>query len=51
MKLRADRREERRREAEERNAAWAKLTTAEKVSSLNRRGARALRQRKKLGVL
>lgn len=51
MRLRADRREERRREAQERNEAWRKLSAAEKLRALDRRlgaGVGAKRQRKAL---
>jgi hypothetical protein len=50
MRLRADRREERRKEAEERNQKWAQLTTSEKILSLSRRPGQSKRQMKKLEV-
>lgn len=46
MRLRNDKRDQRKREAEARNAAWRALTPEQQVDSLNDRGARACRQRK-----
>jgi hypothetical protein len=51
MRLRTDRRPDRVREAAERNALWAKLSSAEKLEQLNRRlgvGVGAKRQRRLL---
>jgi hypothetical protein len=43
-------REARRKEAEERNAQWAALTPLQQVASLNARGMRAIKQRKKIAL-
>ena len=51
MKLRKDRRDERQREAVERNARWSALTPEQQVIELDRRGERAIKQRSKLAWL
>lgn len=54
MRLRADRTVERRREAQERQEAWNKLSPAEKLKSLDERlgvGKGAKRQREKLNLV
>jgi hypothetical protein len=48
MKLRKDRREQRRREAVERNQRWAELTPLEQLQILNEREVTATRQRAKI---
>jgi hypothetical protein len=53
MRLRADLRAERRREAQTRNARWASLTPAQKLDDLDVRlgiGRGAEKQRKKLNA-
>ena len=49
MRLRADRRDERRSEATERNAAWQALSTKDKLHVLARRPGNSKRQVRKLG--
>ena len=48
MKLRKDRREQRRREAAERNQRWSELTPLEQLQILDEREVKATRQRAKL---
>lgn len=48
MKLRKDRREQRRREAVERSQRWSELTPLEQLQELNEREVMATRQRAKL---
>jgi len=48
MKLRKDRREQRRREAVERNQRWSELTPPEQLQILNVREVTATRQRAKI---
>lgn len=48
MKLRADGRETRRKEAEERNAAWRALSLNQKIASLKGRRGQSKRQLSKL---
>lgn len=48
MKLRPDRKEARRREAEERNERWRALSTEEKLRSLLSRRGQSKRQVEKL---
>jgi len=48
MKLRADRRDERRSEALQRNEAWGALSIAEKLRRIAERPGNAERQRMKL---
>jgi hypothetical protein len=48
MRLRNDRREQRRRVAEVRNAEWRALSVEEQIASLDQRDVRACRQREKL---
>jgi hypothetical protein len=48
MRLRADRRVERREEAVERNSAWAALSAADKIKSLEARRGESKRQLAKL---
>ena len=48
MRLRADRREERRREALLRNEAWQALSTADKLKSLSGRPGASKRQHQRL---
>jgi hypothetical protein len=50
MKLRADRRDERRSEASVRNEAWRKLNREEQIASLKERPGKSLKQLKKLGA-
>lgn len=51
MRLRADRRDERRREAQERNAAWTALPTVAKIQSLHTRPGNSTKQLDKLYAL
>lgn len=46
MRLRADRREERKREADSRNEAWRQLSRREQLESLNNRPGKSAKQRK-----
>lgn len=48
MKLRKDRREQRRREAVERNQRWSDLTPLEQLQELSEREVKATRQRAKI---
>lgn len=48
MRLRNDRREERRREAQERVAGWVALSTPDKIKELQARRGASKRQLKKL---
>ena len=50
MRLRADRRDERRREALLRNQAWQGLSATEKLERLKQRPGQSKRQRTKLTV-
>lgn len=54
MKKRNDRKDRRRKEAEERNARWAALTPAEQLAELDKRfgaGIGATKQRARLNTL
>lgn len=48
MRLRADRREERQKEAAERVEHWRSLSTSEQIESLKRRSGESKRQMRRL---
>lgn len=48
MKNRNDRRSERRKEAEQRNATWASFTPEQQLQLLDKAGLTAAKQRKKI---
>ena len=50
MRLRQDRKEQRKREGQARNEAWSRLTNEQKLQRLDARGVTAARQRAKLAA-
>ena len=50
-KKRYDRKQSKRKEAEERNARWNELSDKEKIEALQKRRGYSAKQLKKLGVL
>ena len=50
-KKRDDRKQSKRKEAEERNARWNELSDKEKIEALQKRRGYSAKQLKKLGVL
>lgn len=49
MRLRTDKADQRRREAQQRNAIWAQMSTADKIASLTSRRGESKRQLERLG--
>jgi hypothetical protein len=51
MRLRPDKKEERRRDAEKRTKAWRELTLEQQIESLNTRRGNSTKQKEKIQAL